>query len=109
MTRRVGAGTLDEPGWTAYLLARAVARSLFLDTASAPGDGCAAAGPFPKMVRRARLVTARASAGAAWQSPRQSFRTADRAHRRRQDASGLRSEERRVGKGCRAGWASWPR
>src|SRR5262245_40814758 len=47
--------TLDEPPPTAYLFPCAVARSLFLDTNSAPGDGGAVAGAFPEMVRRARL------------------------------------------------------
>src|SRR5262245_31508964 len=89
MTKQSGARTLDEPGRTAYLLARAVARSLFLDPACAPRDGCAAAGPFPEMVCRARLVAARTPAGVAWQSPRQPFRAADCADRRGQDARGL--------------------
>src|SRR5882724_7026644 len=89
MTRRE---TLDEPGRTAYLLARAVARPLFVHAPSATGDGCAAAGPFPKMVRRARLVAARASAGAAWEGARQPLGAADCAYRRWQDAGGISAD-----------------
>jgi len=48
-----------------------------------------AAGSFPSMVRRARLVAARASARTARQGPRRPLGAADRPHRRRQDAGGF--------------------
>ena len=44
------------------------------------------------MVRGARLVAARASAGAAGQGPRRPLRAADRADRRRQDAGGISAD-----------------
>ena len=80
--------TLDEPDRTAYLLGVS-SPDLF---PRAPSDGCAAAGPFSRMVRRARLVAARASAGAAGKGARRPLGAADRAHRRRQDARGISAD-----------------
>ena len=79
---------LDEPAATAYLLCRAAPHP----HTSRPETGRAAAGPFPDMVRRARLVAARASAGAAGQGARRPLGAADRADRRRQDAGRLSAD-----------------
>ena len=54
--------------------------------------GRPAAGPFPPLVRRPRLVAARASARAAGKGPRRPLGAVDRAHRRRQDARGISAD-----------------
>ena len=92
LPRRAGRGdfqALDEAAPTAYLLRRAVARSLALHAAR---NGCAAARPLPALVRLARLVAARASVGAAGKGPRRSFGAADCADRRRQDAGRISAD-----------------
>ena len=70
-------------------LTGAVARSLALHAAR---NGCAAARPLPPLVRRARLVAARASIGAAGKGPRRPFGATDRADRRRQDAGRISAD-----------------
>src|SRR5258705_4631515 len=71
--------TLDEAALTAYLLARAVPNPSRIASR-------AAAGPLSPLVRRPRLVAARASAGVARKGPRRSLGALDRADRRRQNA-----------------------
>ena len=80
---RRGEDTLDEANATAYLLVRAAQDPARIARRRA------AARPFQNMVRRPRLVAARASARVAGEGPRKPLRAADRTDRRRQDAGGI--------------------
>ena len=86
--RILGSHTLDESGPAAYLFCRVAARSPRISATR----GRVAAGPFQEMVRRARLVAARASARAAREGARRPFRALDRADRRRQDVGGISAD-----------------